>query len=73
MASTPAPLIHNDATAKRLGIAPQTLRCWRVEGKGPAFIRLGQPRSRVVYDPRAIEAWIESRTAKSTADPGGAK
>ena len=54
--------------AEFIGVAPATLRKWRCFGKGPAYAKLGQARSsRVVYDRRELERWIEGATVM-TAD-----
>jgi excisionase family DNA binding protein len=43
--------------AKILGISEQTLRQWRINGKGPPYIKIGQRIIR--YDKNEVEAWIE--------------
>ena len=46
-------------------IAPRhTRNHWRVEGRGPAFIRLGQ---RVAYSGARLNTWLRSRRV-ATAD-----
>ena len=41
-------------------IAPySTMAHWRSEGRGPAFIKLGQ---RVAYSGKALNEWLVSRT-----------
>jgi len=61
------PVFDTNATAPLLGVTPGTLQVWRCQGKGPRFIKSG---SRVVYRLRDINAYLDSRTRKSTADPG---
>ena len=39
--STPEPLTESEA-AMRLGLKVPTLRAWRHQGRGPAFVRLGR-------------------------------
>lgn len=51
-----------------IGIARQTLDRWRVEGKGPAYIKLG---GRVFYRAGDVRAWIEGQRRSSTSDIGG--
>lgn len=48
---------------------PQTLRKWRVTGRGPAFIRLA---GRVLYTPADLHAWLAAHRRQSTSDPGPA-
>ncbi len=41
-------LLSNKQAARLLGIQPNTLEIWRVQGKGPPFLKLGdQPQSTV--------------------------
>jgi excisionase family DNA binding protein len=40
-ATSVSPLTETDA-AVRLGVKVATLRAWRHQGKGPAFVRLGR-------------------------------
>ena len=44
-----------------------TWRRWRVEGKGPRFIRL---EGKVLYRVADLDAWIEAQAKLSTSDPG---
>jgi hypothetical protein len=52
--------LDEDATARRLNVAPRTLQRWRSTGDGPAYIRCGLRR--VIYDVGAIDAWVAART-----------
>jgi hypothetical protein len=57
------------ATAKLISIKPQTLQTWRMQGKGPAYIRLGShPQGRVLYERADVTAWLEARKHRSTAE-----
>ncbi len=47
--------LNTQELALRLGISRRTLENWRGLGLGPPFHKLG---SRVVYDPEAIEKWL---------------
>lgn len=60
--------LTSPATARRLGLAPGTLRKWRRELRGPAFVRLGGPRGRVLYAVAEVEAWL---TAQTNSTPRG--
>jgi len=57
-------MLTTDELAHQLKISKNTLAAWRVSGKGPEFVKLGR---RVVYDPKAIFAWVEASTRKSTS------
>jgi len=59
--------LTSPAVARRLGLRPSTLRKWRAEGRGPEFVRLGNPRSgRVLYRVEDVERWMRLATT-----PGG--
>lgn len=50
--------LTTDQLAKRWGIASNTIRRWRTEGTGPAFVKLGEGiRSAVRYKLEDIEAY----------------
>ena len=34
--------VNERETAEVLGVSPRTSQCWRREGRGPAFVRLGK-------------------------------
>lgn len=62
-------LLTTKEAARRLGVESQTLRVWRLRGYGPRFVRLGAHRlSRCMYDPRDVDAWLESRKRSSTSE-----
>ena len=52
-------LLNPEQAAQFLCVRPQTLACWRLYGKGPAFAKIGRL---VRYDKRALEAWVEKNT-----------
>lgn len=60
-------LLNNDDTADQLGISRRTLPVWRVQGKGPKFIKIGKL---VRYDESEVTAWIEANTHTSTSHNG---
>jgi len=63
-------LITTTEAAQQLRIQPQTLRVWRLQGIGPQYVRLGGggARGRVLYRVEDIDAWLASRTARSTSE-----
>lgn len=61
-------LLTTPEAARILGIQAQTLRTWRLSGKGPAYVRLGSGRfARAAYSREAIASWVEARTFTSTS------
>ena len=64
-------LVDERQAAKLLAVAPRTLQSWRLEGGGPAFIRLS-PRA-IRYRIVDLERWAADRLATSTSDPGAAQ
>lgn len=52
--------VTNGAAARMLGISPRTLSNWRVQGRGPKYIKVGPHRSPVLYRVCDIEAWLDS-------------
>lgn len=59
------PLLDSKAVAQRLGVSVDTLRDWRYEGRGPAFLKLGHRTVR--YRPSAIDAWLEEQEVVADA------
>lgn len=54
--------------AERLGVPASTLRDWRRDGKGPAYIKTSAGRTAAVrYRLKDIEAWEESRLVSPAA------
>ena len=45
--------------AEMLGILPQTLRKWRMEGKGPAFNKSARRSARVSYSKLEVQRYID--------------
>lgn len=62
-------LLTTSAAAKFLSIKPQTLRAWRLSGRGPAYVRLGTGKfARAAYSPDELARWIAARSFTSTTD-----
>jgi len=60
--------LNNEQAASLIGISPITLRIWRVHGKGPKFVKLGDnKRSGVMYYEGDVLAWLEERKFASTS------
>lgn len=57
------PLTELDA-ARFLNTHPGTLRNWRSQGKGPAYVAVG---SAVRYAPQDLRDYVEVRTRRSRA------
>jgi predicted site-specific integrase-resolvase len=53
--------------AAMLGVAPQTLARWRVEGSPIPFVRVG--RRAIRYDVKDLLAYAESMKVRSTSEP----
>lgn len=50
--------LTTDQLSKRWGLSANRLRQWRVEGKGPAFIKLGSgPKAPVRYRLEDVEEY----------------
>jgi len=65
----PTQLLTSTQTAHLIGLKPQTLRVWRLQGKGPEYIRLGNSvKARVGYSETAILDWLNARRFSSTTE-----
>jgi predicted site-specific integrase-resolvase len=58
-----------DEAARRLGVESSTLANWRWSGRGPKYVKLG---GRVRYRAADLAEYLDSRTRRSTSDPGPA-
>ena len=64
-------LLDTKSAAPRIGVSQGTLENWRVQGKGPRFIKTTSgpgSRGKVLYDPADIEAWKEANRFQSTSE-----
>lgn len=59
-------LLTPEQVAERLGIHTQTLKEWRLQGKGPQAVYLS-PRL-IRYRPEVVEQWIESLQPESESN-----
>ena len=48
-----------------LGVSERTLERWRVEGRGPKFVRAGR---RPLYRLSDVDAWAQDQTFGSTSE-----
>ena len=56
--------VHAEKKAAELcGLSPRTLERYRLEGRGPSFVRLGR---RVLYREEDLVAWTEKQRRPST-------
>lgn len=61
-------LLSTKQAADYLGLKSQTLRRWRMQGDGPAYVRLGNtPRARVAYRNADLDLWLDQRVFYSTS------
>lgn len=71
MHKPPAPpktYLNSQEAADLLRISIRTLERMRVEGTGPRFLKAGKGiRSRVLYRPADLDAWLDSQSYSSTS------
>ena len=60
-----SPYMPQALAAEFLGLSPKTLERFRVEGRGPSFLKLGR---RVVYSREDLVEWAEAQRRRSTSD-----
>ena len=60
-------LLDEQAFEAEYGQPRRTLQKWRVEGRGPRFLKVGR---RVFYRRCDIEEWLQTCLRSSTSDPG---
>jgi hypothetical protein len=65
---SPSPYMTQVEAGTFLALSPRTLERFRLEGRGPMFLKLGR---RVVYSRDDLLAWAESQRRTSTSDRGG--
>ena len=59
-------LLNETLAAKFLGLSTRTLQKWRVEGSGPAFVRIS--RRAIRYRPSDLQEWVEGNICNSTSE-----
>lgn len=60
-----APVLSERDTAQLLTVSTRTLQRWRLEGGGPAFVKL--TGARVGYMRADLDVWLASRRFESTS------
>lgn len=58
-------LLTNKDAAALLGLKPNTLDIWRIQGKGPIYRKVGRS---VRYAESDVTDWLEGTKCKSTSD-----
>jgi hypothetical protein len=56
-------------TAAELGVALRTLRKWRQQGRGPAFIKFAR---QIHYRDEAVAAWLRAREVNPICEQAAA-
>jgi predicted DNA-binding transcriptional regulator AlpA len=59
------PLLTQDECAELMKLSVRTVERLRITGAGPKFLRI---RHSVRYRPADVEAWLASRTVRSTSE-----
>lgn len=57
--------ITPDEAAEALGVSTVTLTEWRKRGIGPAFVRVGAKRGRVLYKVADLEAFLDDNRVET--------
>jgi predicted site-specific integrase-resolvase len=58
-------VMTEETAADALGLSARTLQRWRVEGRGPAFVKLGK---RVGYTEASLRRYIDASERTSTSE-----
>lgn len=64
------PLLRENEAAELLALTPRALQAWRLQGRGPQFVKISARAVR--YRPEDLEQWIDAQLRSSTSDPGHA-
>lgn len=57
--------LHEKEAAEQCGVAVNTLRRWRWEGKGPRYLKLGRA---VRYKESDLETWLDAQAVEPGVD-----
>lgn len=64
---TITPPLTTPEAANYLSVQPTTLEVWRVQGRGPRFLKLGRA---VRYRQSDLDAYLSAGSRQSTSDRG---
>lgn len=59
------PLLSTLALAKLVGVTVDTVKHWRVAGRGPKFVRISRT---IRYTPQDVAEWLEANRHESTEE-----
>lgn len=59
------PVLREEKAAALLGLSPRTLQRFRIEGRGPKFLKLGK---RVFYLEADLASYVEACRRSSTSE-----
>jgi len=62
----PIKLLNNAQTAALIGVRPNTLEIWRIQGKGPAYRKVGRL---VRYVEAEVLSWLDDQMRENTSQP----
>jgi len=65
------PLLTSAEVAEILKVKTATLSDWRVNRKGPAFIRAGSNKKQVRYTLEDIQAWLDQQRVSCSSSVDG--
>jgi len=68
MSVSDSPYMPQGTAAAFLNLSPRTLERLRVDGRGPAFLKLGR---RVMYSRADLVSWAEAQRRTSTSESRG--
>ena len=61
---SPIKLLNNAQTAELIGVSPNTLEIWRIQGKGPAYRKVGRL---VRYVEAEVLSWLDGQMRENTS------
>lgn len=60
-------MLNTSQAAANLAVTPTTLRRWRADGTGPAYVKIG---GRIRYDSKDITAYLAAQRTDPAATSG---
>ena len=60
----PDEALNETAAARLIGVSPRSLQAWRVNGRGPRYMKIGRV---VRYRRRELIEFLDDRTVSSTS------